>query len=455
MLLKDAIEEVNGLRYMVDRLEIQSGVARRLIHDMPYLNTGEEIRRELDSIDALIPLGAWPGMTTLLGRVKDIRGTIRRLETGEVLDDIELFEIKTFALLAGEIAVATHAAGIMVVKLPALDEVIELLDPDGSRLPRFYIHDNYSPVLARLRTRLKVLAGAPEEDTLAGQLFAEIVSEEDRIREQIGDQLRRYHQPLAASLIEVARLDILLAKARLSRETGGCCPVVSSDITRYEGLFYPPVREALRERGREFQPVDIAFGKATCLITGANMGGKTVLLKSLALAQALFQFGFHVPAAHAEIAPVNELLLSLVDEQDDTRGISSFASEMLRLDRIVREIKSGKEALVLMDEPARGTNPTEGIAIVNAIVDFLSCYQTRSLVTTHYSGIHVPCRKLRVKGLDDQGDRGTLSLNNLHERMDYSLVEEEREQAPREAVRVAEMLGVDGEMIEKIKLYIV
>ncbi|MDR2414026.1 MAG: DNA mismatch repair protein MutS [Odoribacteraceae bacterium] len=447
MTLKEAIEEIDGLRYAVDRLKIQSGAGRRLLLDSPYLTTGEEIHAELDRVEALIPLAPWPEVTSPTSRVKDIRGTIHRLATGATLDDIELFEIKTFALLAGEIAVAARAAGVTVVQLPLLEEVVEILDPEGNRLPRFYLHDNYSPELARLRALLKTLS--PEE---ASSLFAEREAEEERVRASLAERLRAHHRALAEALVAVARLDVLLAKARLARETGECRPLVANTVTRYEGLFHPRVREALHARGREFQPVDIAFDRGPCLITGANMGGKTVLLKSLAVAQALFQFGFHVPAARAEIVPVEGLLLSLYDGQDEARGISSFASEMLQLDRVVREIKGGKEALVLMDEPARGTNPTEGVAIVNAITDLFACYRTRSLITTHYSGVRVPCRKLRIKGLD--GQTGNFAPRDLSERMDYSLVEEERERVPREATRVAEMLGVDAEIIEKIKQYV-
>jgi DNA mismatch repair ATPase MutS len=331
-----------------------------------------------------------------------------------------------------------------------MQQIIGALDPDGSRLPRFYLRDSYSAELASLRARLKALP--PEEETRAGELFAACAEEEERVREQIGKRLRVHHRSLADAFEAITRLDALLAKARAARETGACRPRVVAETTRYEGLFHPQVREALRARGWEFQPVDVAFGREPCLITGANMGGKTVLLKSVALAQALFQFGFHAPAARAEIVPVEKLFLSMRDGQDELQGLSSFASEILRVNEIIRDIREGKEVLALMDEPARGTNPTEGAAIVNALADILSRYRTRSLITTHYDGARAPCRRLRVKGLDGL-EKTPLTPGNLRECMDYSLVEVGQEDAPREAARVAEMLGADAEIIEKIKQY--
>jgi DNA mismatch repair protein MutS2 len=61
-------------------------------------------------------------------------------------------------------------------------------------------------------------------------------------------------------------------------------------------LFNPEVAEALRLKNKKYQPVDINLTDGPALITGANMGGKTVLLKSVALAQYMFQYGFFVPA---------------------------------------------------------------------------------------------------------------------------------------------------------------
>jgi DNA mismatch repair ATPase MutS len=333
---------------------------------------------------------------------------------------------------------------------------VEILDPDGQRLPHFHVYDSYSPTLVALRARLKSLEEmtppSRELEERVTALRVESMEEEARVREQLGERLREHCQTLEKTLVAVARLDILLAKARLATAMGACKPIVVGEITRLEGLFHPLVREASRAVGRDFQPVTITFGRETCLITGANMGGKTVILKGIALSQLLFQFGFYVPAAHAEIAPVEAVYLSVGDGQDASRGLSSFAAEILRVDGIVREVKEGREALVLLDEPARGTNPPEGVAIVNALVEIFSTYRTRTLITTHYSGIRVPCRKLRVKGFTRPA-AGHLPVDKLHELMDYSLVEESRESVPREATRVAELLGVDTEIIEKIKQY--
>ena len=184
------------------------------------------------------------------------------------------------------------------------------------------------------------------------------------------------------------------------------------------------------------------------------MAGKSVILKTVALAQTLFQFGFFVPAIQAEIALVDEVLLCIGDEQCELNGLSSFASEMLRINRIVQDIKAGKNALILIDELARTTNPAEGIAIVNAVLDFLTENEVRSLITSHYRGIQASCRKLRVKGIMKEKVKGTLTIHNINEYIDYSLIEDNDTSVPQEAMRIARILGVDENLLDRAEIYL-
>lgn len=233
-----------------------------------------------------------------------------------------------------------------------------------------------------------------------------------------------------------------------------CKPSISKGTTRYKRIFNPQVKEVLRKEGKNFQAIDIDIEQGACLITGANMAGKSVVLKTVALAQTLFQFGFYVPAEEAEIAIVDEVLLCIGDEQSELSGLSSFASEMLRINTIVQNVKAGKNALILIDELARTTNPTEGKAIVNAVLDLLTHQKARSLITSHYSGIEAPCKKMRVKGFIKDKMNGPLTINNINECIDYSLIEDTHDSVPQEAMRIARILGIDEELLDKAELYL-
>ena len=462
MFLRSAIEEINGFRFMIDKLEIQSGLAKRVLNTLPYLRTAEAIAQELDKTEVTRNILQTSELTDTITKikvklmqVKDVRGTANRVTESQILDDIELFELKAFSLLVVEMRELLLSANITVVTLPDLEPVVNILDPEKMRIPHFYVYDAYSPELAALRAKMKTLKmDEKTEERVLDQLQFEHTELEDRIREKLSEQIHPYKKEINEALVNTATLDILLAKAQQTIDMQLCKPEISTSTTRYIKIFNPQVKEVLWQEGKKFQAIDIDIKQGACLITGANMAGKSVILKTVALAQTLFQFGFYVPAEQAEIALVDEVLLCIGDEQSELSGLSSYASEMLRVNAIVQDVKAGKNALILIDELARTTNPTEGKAIVNAMLDFLTDKGARSLITSHYSGIKARCKKMRVKGFVKEHVQGQLTINNINEFIDYSLIEDTLDSVPQEAMRIARILGVDEELLDKAEEFL-
>lgn len=458
MQLRKAIEEISGLRYVADNLELASGLAKRVLLETPFMRGVGEIGAALERVaEVLAAMDSETRQDSLdliavkLEQVKDLRGTVAKIAAGRTLDDIEFFEVKTFAMLAGVVDGLLADAGIGVVAVPDMAGVVALLDPDRTGIPHFSIYDSYLPELAEVRRKIKKLKAKGAEEEKIAEQYDRNAELEDSVRQRLSAELMKFGEVIGEAQAAVAELDILIAKARQAKALGLCKPTVAESETVYRGVFNPAVREALRGRGKEFQPVDIALGEWPTVITGANMGGKTVLLKTVGLAQAMFQFGFYVPAAEAQIVPVDAILTSIGDTQDEMSGLSSFAAEMLRLNGIMGEVKAGKRALVLIDEPARTTNPAEGEAIVNALLDFLARQHVRALVTSHYGGIRADVRKLRVRGFAQEAEGVT--VHNIQDYMDYSLTGDDGD-APREALRIARILGVDDELVGRAAEYL-
>ena len=165
------------------------------------------------------------------------------------------------------------------------------------------------------------------------------------------------------------------------------------------------------------------------------MGGKTVVLKTLTLCQYLFQFGFGIPASEACIAIKDEIMFCIGDEQSIEKGLSSFAAEMKNIDAVIKASREDRRLLALIDEPARTTNPTEGTALVQALLKVLATKQMSLVMTTHYDIEPGSAYCLRVKGFD----------NGL---MNYSLVEVNGGDVPHEALNIAQSLGIDPEWID-------
>lgn len=447
---------------MTDKLDIQSGVGRRYLYALEWLEEVEDVTTELRQVEKVLCLmkcsggdDLWERLRMKLMQVRDIRGTVKHIGEGCVLDDLELFELKSFTLIAAELRSLT--TGLDLVSIPDMEPVIQLLDPEGKRIPNFYICDAYSVELAGLRTEIKRRRQQGEDEGVLEELYFRSVELEDAVRTDLSGHIRAYRKEIDDALLLVAKLDIWQAKAAQALEMKLCKPEIRHNAeieTSYSGLFNPQLREILQQSGKEYQPVDVSIVPYATLITGANMAGKTVLLKSVALAQCLAQFGFYVPAQKAVITLVSDILTSIGDEQDELNGLSSFAAEMLRINEITGQVRAGRKLLILIDELARTTNPVEGKAIVNSVLEMLTENRAGAIVTTHYSGIKAPCRKLRVRGFIEEKAEGNLTRENINEFIDYSLVEDREDTAPQEAIRIAAMLDVDTGLLDRARYYL-
>ena len=436
MQLKNVIDSPCGLRFMLDRLDLQSGFARRWLLDSSMMTSAAEIEASHDVTRRFIDFVSTVDrtyLTTLLFRlqgVKDIRTTIKNLRQMSTLDDIELFEVKHLAILATEVKKMMQEHGLAdVVQINCLDEIINILDPDGTQIASFYIYDSYCAELKDLRKRMRQ---QPEQQE---DLLVEAAEIEETVRRDLTKQLHSHVDELECALVSLVSIDINLARARQVIDDGLCLPAISSDgISRYVAMFHPQVKDALARRGKSFQPVDIWYADKPTLITGANMGGKTVVLKTLTLCQYLFQFGFGIPASKASISIKEDIFFCIGDEQSIERGLSSFAAEMKNIDAVIKASRENRKILALIDEPARTTNPTEGTALVQALLKVLGNKTMSLVMTTHYDIEPGTAHCLRVKGFDNGS-------------MNYSLVEVEDGEVPHEALTIAQSLGIDSEWL--------
>jgi DNA mismatch repair ATPase MutS len=461
MKLRTAISQIKGLQHLVDSMQLQSSLGKRYLLETPMMYQANEVNEELDIVNYAYSVlrgnksGLISKIQTKLMQVRDIKGSVKNIKSNSTLDDIELFEIKSFALVSYEILKLQNEFETTLIEIPDLNPMISILDPENNRIPSFYIYDSYSDKLAKVRMEIKELKAAikTDADLNVRQNLEALQSQseeiEAKVRAQICEKLYPYANNLEKALNQVAHLDVIVAKAILADNMAFTRAQITESTTEYKAMFHPQIKEALALSNRKFQAIDIKLNHSICFITGANMAGKTVILKTLALCQYLLQFGFFVPAQSAHIALVNRILVSVGDDQSEQNGLSSFASEMVKINEMVEASIKKENVLVLVDELARTTNPTEGRAIVNAVAEIFKENQTLSVITTHYSGLNKDCRKLRVKGLDKEFKQGEINKNNINDYMDYSLIEDDASKVPHEALRIAGILGINQLIIEK------
>ena len=450
MLFKNTFEPIPALQFVYKNLQLTSTLGRHYLLDLPFCTDADTLRAEFDLMEATAAIvhddthrAKLSHLRNQLHQINDIRPTLSVLESGQVLDDIQLFEIKKTAILTDAIAQDLAAIQCTLFPLEEMGEVVACLDPEHTHIPHFYIYSAYDPELAKWRERIQNAQSVQEAEEFRFQ--AQKV--EDKVRAHLTEQLRPWGEAIARNLDTLAHLDLILAKVRLASDWHCCRPDVA-DHTELVQLSNPEVAAALAEKGRRFQPIDIHFGRETILVTGANMAGKSVLLKTLALTQYLFQFGFYVPAQRASLCVVEEIITSIGDRQSELSGLSSFAVEILTIDKIIQEGRAGKRVLALVDELARTTNPEEGKVLVGNFIRLTTQLGITALVTTHYGGIEASCRRLRVKGLQLKEGQ-VITAGNISDFMDYALVETDADEVPMEAFTIARLFGVDDELLAK------
>ena len=441
MQLRKLIDSPCGLRFILDELCTHSSYSRKLLLESTMMHDRESIEKSYSVLKEFYHVvenddnkNAIQTLQFKLCKLKDINNTISRLGSSTVIDDIELYEVKSLALLSADVKNILEKLNLInVIEIPTLDDVVKILDPDGLRIATFYIYDSYSEELATLRRKLK------EKDFYQEEIYNKVMEVEDAIRAKLSEALKPFVHDLCEALNALADVDLNLAKALQMKELGLCFPTISNDnVATYKGIFHPEVKNILDKDKREYQKVDIQFGMKPVIIMGANMGGKTIVLKTLAMSQYLLQFGFGIPADSAEMMIYDEMFCLTTDDQSLNKGLSSFAAEMKNIDAVIKASHDDKKILALIDEPARSTNPTEGTALVSSLVKLLQNKAMSLVIVTHYNIKTYNNKCLRVKGLIDG-------------KMNYELVETHEGEVPHEALNIAESLGVAPQWIQMAK----
>ncbi len=202
-----------------------------------------------------------------------------------------------------------------------------------------------------------------------------------RVLKQLSEAAATHAGELADALETLAQVDRAFARGRLSVEMEASEPILDrGGVFQLEQLRHPllPIRDSI--------PNDLRLGEGfhVLVISGPNAGGKTVAMKALALATLFSRAGLHVAAdPGARVAVVDRVLADIGDEQDLRESLSTFSAHMANLARIVGA--SDQRSLVALDEIGVGTDPSEGAALAQSVLEALADRGARVVTTTHYN----------------------------------------------------------------------
>ncbi|WP_432662536.1 hypothetical protein R9X47_18615 [Wukongibacter baidiensis] len=464
-------------------------------------------------------------MRNLFKHIKDLRLTFRRVDEGEILSTTELFEIKSFINILKKLDVNLEKLkwdipeDIRPAQMPHLEK---LFDPQGTETNTFYIYDEYSKKLGKIRKDLRDIENKinKERKDLRKRVEADLnvklrpngeitvnkdntdlinkfkayellnysletymnitfktintvdiddlsrefqelkvleSEEELKVRRKLSEEIKKYLKVIEKNICAIGKLDLLVAKGY--HAVGFKC--VKPEIIDSNNLYILngrniKVEQSLRKSGREFTPITIELHRGVTCITGANMGGKTVSLKTIGFLLAMAQYGMFVPAEEMRFSLKQFIFLSVGDMQSTDKGLSTFGGEILKIKEAIKE--SDKEGLILIDELARGTNPKEGYALSKAIINYLKNKETITIITTHFDGLaddgdvkHLQVRGLSLedfKKISEKIKEEKQGIEMLHHFMDYRLIEiNDIKEVPKDAINISRLMGLDEDIL--------
>lgn len=204
-----------------------------------------------------------------------------------------------------------------------------------------------------------------------------------RILAELSKDVGEAHADIERSLTAATAIDVAQSRARLGRQLDACIPHVGSNSQIHLRMARHPV---LALRGVRVIPnqIDIDDSRCGIVLTGPNAGGKTITLKTVGLMALMVRAGLPIPAEDGSRLDWMDPIWAVVGDQQDVSGdLSTFSSHLVALRSALEKARSG--ALVLLDEIAIGTDPKQGAALAQAVVEHLVAADARTVVTTHFS----------------------------------------------------------------------
>ena len=259
--------------------------------------------------------------------------------------------------------------------------------------------------------------GLHEEATRIAEAGGHALAAEEAHFEELVEEVADAREPIAATALALARIDVSAALAERAADGDWCRPEIA-DEPCFDVVAgrHPVVEAALAKAADRFVANDccLGHGDRLWLIGGPNMGGKSTFLRQNALIVLLAQAGSFVPAKSARLG-IADRLFSRVGASDNlARGRSTFMVEMVETAAILSQ--ATERSFVILDEVGRGTSTYDGMALAWAVVEAVHELGTRCLFATHYhelSRLAETCEALSLHHVRAKEWKGELVL--LHE----------------------------------------
>jgi DNA mismatch repair protein MutS2 len=283
---------------------------------------------------------------------------------------------------------------------------------------------------------------------------ADVADEERRILIKFSGWVAEEADGFAQSLAAAEVLDVIAAAALMAEDTVSAEPILD-EAPRIALLHARHPLMLLADKRCVANDVSVAAGQ-TLLVSGPNAGGKTVALKTVGLAALMARAGLHLTAeSGSAIGWFHTIVTDIGDAQNLEKDLSTFSGHMVNLRELLRTAAPGM--LVLIDEIAVGTDPDQGAALAQSVLEALAERGITGIVTTHYERLKaLGAPKLEPDGLRPAGGDNThfanASVGFDLERLEPTFKLHLGAPGSSGALQVARRMGIAGDIVERARV---
>lgn len=288
---------------------------------------------------------------------------------------------------------------------------------------------------------------------------------EQEVLKSISEKIINERVNIKNYIQKLEMLDTLFAKSKIAIKYKMTKPVLSNSNIKVIQGQYLPLANKCKKMETIYTPLNAEFDKRTIVITGSNMGGKTMLLKTIGFMQVLSQMGFWVPAEKYESTVFENINYIGEDLSEKIEGLSSFGFEIHNLLKAINNFDN--KTLLLIDEFAKTTNSIEAKALIAAMLkSFSNKEYVYTFLSTHF--MELPefenVSFYKMKGLNyseykkyyDKEKQYSLSdrIKIINTFMRYEILKTGNKDQTYDAIKIADILGLNEEIINYTKEYL-
>lgn len=392
------LESVERFEPLVDKIRVAGSIL-----------DPEQLKRVADFQRTIVALSQYrqhkaekyPRVCAYLQRLQPLQDLIHRIDHaidrgGEIKDSASdrLRRIRAEKVNA-RAQILTRLQKVLGEKSHRSDRLDDIVTVRDGRYVISILDSDFNPKTAVVHDRSRTGATLYVEPTEAielnnklKQLLIDETHEIERILLELSELARSHAAELTENWAVYSRLDFLHAKAAFAAQIDGVMPLLRPEPQiSLQAAYHPLLLLGARQKS-EVVPlsVELGFDHSVIIITGPNTGGKTVAMKTVGLLILMAQSGILIPAdAKSQLGIFQRVFADIGDEQSIELSLSTYSAHIARITQALEH--ANPQTLLLFDELGVGTDPKEGAALAEAIIDHVVRSGAKCIVTTHYSAL--------------------------------------------------------------------